>query len=137
MIYRICIEGRLIGTNEYSDAQRGLYGAYRGNHEKRSAEEHIGWYIKAQLNDVHITKPVRIVIIWVEENIRRDRDNIAMARKFVQDALVRHGVLKGDGWKYVHDPVDLFTTDPERPRVEVFLIEQPACEAPKKTVKKV
>ena len=135
MIYRLCIEGRLIGTNEYSDAQRGLYGAYRGNHEKRTAEELIGWHIKAQLNGVQITKPVRIVIIWVEPNIMRDRDNISMARKFVQDALVKHKVLKGDGWKYVHDPVDLFTTDPKRPRVEVLLIEQPACEEPKKKSK--
>ena len=135
MIYRLCIEGRLIGTNEYSDAQRGLAGAYRGNSEKRAAEELIGWHIKAQLNGVQITKPVRIVIIWVEPNIMRDRDNISMARKFVQDALVKHKVLKGDGWKYVHDPVDLFTTDPKRPRVEVLLIEQPACEEPKKKAK--
>ena len=135
MIYRLCIEGRLIGTNEYSDAQRGLSGAYRGNREKRAAEELIGWHIKARLNGVQITKPVRIVIIWVEPNIMRDRDNISMGRKFIQDALVKHKVLKGDGWKYVHDPVDLFTTDPARPRVEVLLIEQPACEAPKKKAK--
>ena len=46
-------------------------------------------------------------------------DNVAFARKFVQDALVRCGVLKNDGWAQVENFTDAFSVDKKNPRVEV------------------
>ena len=58
---------------------------------------------------------------WVEPNRRRDKDNIAFAKKFVQDSLVRMGVLENDGWKQIEYFTDSFAVDPENPRVEVII----------------
>lgn len=123
MVYKLTIQDRLPGTNEYSQAQRG--GVHAGSKLKHETEEWIGWHIRAQMNGLQIKNPVSIVYIWVEENTRRDKDNIRQGEKFIQDALVKMGVLKGDGWKHIRSSHSEFTVDANRPRVEVILIEQP------------
>lgn len=42
-----------------------------------------------------------IIYTWYEPNCRRDLDNIAAAKKFIQDALIEANVLKNDGWKHI------------------------------------
>ena len=61
--------------------------------------------------------------LWVVPNKRTDRDNVAFAKKFVQDALVQCGVLKDDGWKYVVGFSDKFDVDKKNPRIEVLIRE--------------
>jgi len=58
--------------------------------------------------------------------LRRDRDNIAAGRKFVQDALVRCKVLQNDGWKEITGFSDDWAVDKARPRVEIEIIEMEA-----------
>lgn len=123
MIYRVIIDQRLPGMNEYSDAQRG--GAGAGATMKRDTESEIGWLIRAQLHGLQITQPVNLIYVWCEPNTRRDKDNIRTAEKFVQDALVSLGVLKGDGWKYIRGSHHDYTVDAKKPRLELYIVEQP------------
>jgi Holliday junction resolvase RusA-like endonuclease len=59
---------------------------------------------------------------WIEKDRRRDKDNIAMAKKFILDSLQEWGVLKNDGWKQVLGFIDIFSVDKINPRVEVSLL---------------
>jgi hypothetical protein len=75
-------------------------------------------------------KPVRACTIayhWVEPLPRRghirDRDNIRFGAKFVNDALVSHGILLDDGPDGVVSMTDSFTYDGETPGVHVTITE--------------
>jgi Holliday junction resolvase RusA-like endonuclease len=46
--------------------------------------------------------------LWIEENRRRDLDNVSGSRKFILDALVKAGVLPDDSPKYVRAFTDTF-----------------------------
>ena len=48
-----------------------------------------------KMRDWRIDK-ARIVFRWIEPNRRRDKDNVAFAKKFILDALVKAGKLKDD-----------------------------------------
>ena len=67
--------------------------------------------------------PVVMRYLWVDGDRRRDRDNIAAGRKFVQDALVRCKVLQNDGWKEIASFADDWAVDKARPRVEIEIVE--------------
>ncbi len=121
MTYRLVVPGPLPGLNEYIAAERRNKYAAAGM--KRRAEAIVAAAARTQLKGVRLTRPVVMGYVWVEKNRRRDRDNVAFARKFVQDALVRCGVLRGDGWKEIAGFTDAFAVDRERPRVEVTLRE--------------
>lgn len=116
-VTRLIITGKLPGLNEYIEAERR--NKYAGAKMRKQAEERIMWAAKAQLRGMRFEGPVIMHYRWVEPNRRRDKDNIAFAKKFVQDALVRVGVLKNDGWDYVAGFTDDFAVDKKRPRVEV------------------
>jgi len=121
MTYRLVIPCALPGLNEYIAAERRSKYAAAGM--KRRAEAIVAAAARTQLKGVRLTRPVVMDYVWVEKNRRRDRDNVAFARKFVQDALVGCGVLQGDGWKEIAGFTDAFAVDRERPRVEVTLRE--------------
>ena len=48
-----------------------------------------------------IDKPVYIKFIWYEQNCKRDKDNVAFAKKFILDALQKSGILPNDNNQYV------------------------------------
>lgn len=50
---------------------------------------------------------------WHEKTQRRDYDNIASAKKFILDALVKNGVLVDDSRKYVKGGYDVIIDDKE------------------------
>ncbi len=78
---------------------------YLANKRKTELEEQIGFYIKEM---PRYDKPVKIHFTWIEGNKRRDLDNICFAKKFVLDALVKHGKLKDDNRKCVYAFTDNF-----------------------------
>lgn len=47
----------------------------------------------------------------------------SFGRKVIQDALVRAGVLKNDGWAQIEGFSDEFRVDEKHPRVEVEICE--------------
>lgn len=50
---------------------------------------------------------------WHERTKKRDADNIASAKKFILDALVKSGVLADDSRKYVKGFYDVIVDDKE------------------------
>ena len=97
------IKMKLPSLNDYILACRK--NKFAGATMKRKVEEQIAEYI-ADLP--RFEKPVIIKFHWVEENKRRDFDNICAAKKFILDALVKEGKLKDDNRKCVTAFSDTF-----------------------------
>lgn len=93
---RITIPLKLPSCNDYINACRR--NRYAGAELKRRTEDSI---IKHLEYIPEFQKPVRINFTWVEENKRRDLDNICFAKKFILDALVKASKLKDDNRKIV------------------------------------
>lgn len=122
MEYSFTILGKLNNLNDYTAACRR--NAYAGNKMKQRNEETVLWAIRQQLRGVHIEKTVELEFYWYEPNKRRDHDNVSsFGRKVIQDALVKAGVLKDDGWDYIDGFRDVFLLDRENPRIEVVIKE--------------
>ena len=119
---KLVIKGSLPGLNEYTSANRS--NRYVGAKMKMEAEQLIGWSIRQQIKDVSFQDPVYIRFKWIEKNRKRDLDNIAMAKKFIIDALVRHKIIVSDGWSGVIGFEDVFDVDHEDPRIEVSIYEK-------------
>lgn len=101
MTYKFEIHRRLPSLNDYIN--RINRNRYLGNKFKRDIETAICWEIKIQLKNLKITKPVILNITWIEENKRRDVDNVYSAVKYIQDALVKMQVLENDNSKHIVD----------------------------------
>lgn len=114
----LTIEGTMPGLNEYIAAIAG--NRYMGGKMKREQTERVAWACKAQ-GFRKMATPPEIVFFWYEKNRKRDKDNVAFAKKFILDGLVMAGVLDGDGWKGYGDFDDRFEVDSKNPRVEVLL----------------
>ncbi len=114
------IPGRLDGLNAYTSANRS--NAHIGAKMKKANEDAVMWAAKAaRLKPMR--PPVRATFTWVEKDMRRDKDNIASAKKFVFDALVKLGILGNDNWQWVEGFEDRFALNKANPRVIVELEE--------------
>lgn len=71
----------------------------------------------------HLKKKVDIDFVWVEKNMKRDKDNIAFAKKFILDALQDLEVIDNDGWKEIGNFSDKCLVDRNDPHVDVYLKE--------------
>lgn len=121
--YKFTIPVTLDGLNDYTDACRTSSAV--GARMKKENEKYVRIsLIRYKLSGKRIAKPVFIQFRWIEKNRRRDKDNIAFAKKFILDALVKSRVLKNDGWNEIDGFSDEFFVDPKDPRVEVTLIER-------------
>ena len=106
MKYKFEINQKLPSLNEYTKACRT--NKFIGAQMKQEVETQIWADIKQQLKGVKVEGSVRINFIWVEENKKRDLDNICFAKKFVLDALVKSNVLANDTQNYVIGFSDTF-----------------------------
>jgi hypothetical protein len=115
----IKIETLLPSLNEYIDACR--YNKYKANNMKQKTETSIYYYIlkSIRINKPNIDYPVDFVFTWREKNKKRDKDNVAFAKKFIFDAFVKYGILSGDGWAVVNNWQDQFIIDKENYGVTV------------------
>lgn len=118
---KLVIEGRLPGLNEYILACRD--NKYKGAKLKRDTQDAIIWAIRGQL-PMKLKAPIFLSFHWYEQNRRRDKDNIASAKKFILDALVKSERIQNDGWAYVYGFTDEFFVDPAHPRIEVLIEEK-------------
>ncbi|WP_302419996.1 hypothetical protein [uncultured Megasphaera sp.] len=73
-----------------------------------------------KMRDWRIDK-AKIVFRWIEPNRRRDKDNVAFAKKFILDSLQEVGIIKNDGWDEIISFRDEFYIDRNNPRVEVYI----------------
>ena len=115
------IYGRLDGLNEYTSANRS--NRYKGSQMKLKNESIVIEAIKIY----HLKKikkyNIKINIKCYEKNKRRDVDNITFATTFIQDALVKQGIIIDDSQKYINQLRHDVKVDKEYPRIEVQLIE--------------
>jgi hypothetical protein len=104
--------------NTYIQKERS--NKYLGAKIKREETELIAWECKRQALK-KINHPVIINYLWVVVNKRKDKDNIAFAKKFIQDGLVMAGILKNDGWNDITGFSDSFKLGKEE-KVEIEII---------------
>lgn len=88
---------KLPGLNEYTEENRR--NKHSGNKLKQQTEEDIIWILKSVRTQ--IDKPVRIKFTWYEQERRRDKDNVAFAKKFILDALQKSRILPNDNNQYI------------------------------------
>lgn len=100
---KITIVGKLPSLNEYVEACRR--NAHCGARLKCNVEAGI---IPQLAKLKKIEKPVHITFIWHEVNKRRDKDNVAAAKKFILDALQKAGKLINDNNDYIAGFTDCF-----------------------------
>jgi Holliday junction resolvase RusA-like endonuclease len=100
---KIKIVGKMPSLNEYIEACRR--NAHCGARLKSNVEAGI---IPQLAKLKKIEKPVHITFIWHEINKRRDKDNVAAAKKFILDALQKAGKLINDNNDYIAGFTDRF-----------------------------
>ena len=98
-IHKFYIDTKLPSLNEYTRLNRTNYRA--GNRMKADNQSYIRGCIYYNLKNLKIEKPIIAHFTWIEDNKKRDLDNIAFAQKFIFDALVETGIIKNDNWRYV------------------------------------
>lgn len=109
------------GLNDYINAERTH--RQKAAKMKKQYQDAVMLCIRSQRLPT-FDGPVYMYYTWVEKDRRRDKDNIAaFGRKVIQDALVKAGVLKNDGWANIVGFSDAFEVDKKRPRVEVEIVE--------------
>lgn len=119
----LIIEGTLPSLNEYINAERR--NKYAAAQLKKRTQEYIRWQIRQQIPHIHFREAVHITYFWFERSRKRDKDNVAFGKKFIQDALVEAGVLDGDGWEHIVGFDDHFAVDREHPHIAVTIKEMP------------
>lgn len=100
---RVEIKMKLPSANEYIDVCRT--NKFKAAQFKRNVENQIALFLKRL---PRFEQPIRIRFHWIEENKRRDLDNVAFAKKFILDTLVKLGKLKDDNRKCVTMFTDTF-----------------------------
>ena len=118
---KLVIRGTLPDLNDHIKALSA--NRYKGGRLKRNTDEAIMWQLRGQLRGVTLDPPVTMHYLWVEPNMKRDLDNIAFARKYIQDALVKLGALANDGWSYISGFSDDFSVDSKYTRIEITIEE--------------
>lgn len=118
---KLIIPGILPNLNDYISAER--QHRQKAAQMKKQTERIIMLCAKTQLRGVSFDGQVVMRYTWYEPNRRRDKDNVSsFGRKCIQDALVRAGMLKNDGWGEIETFSDCFFVDKKNPRVEVEII---------------
>ena len=101
-------------------AKQGRRGYQPYAKQKAQVEQVICQCIrKAKLKAV--VYPVVLHMIWTEPNRRRDKSNVRAGVKFIEDALVKSGILNNDGWNQIHHHKDYYMVDKQHPGVMVHI----------------
>jgi len=108
------IKGKFTSLNEYIRAERtNMY--ISAKIKKRETE-----MVRVQVLNKKIETPAIIKMTWHIKNKRIDPDNIAFAKKFVLDGLVKANVIPDDTFKHIVGFVDYFVlSDKEGVEIEV------------------
>lgn len=99
----ITIHYNFVFLNEYINAERR--NKYLGARIKREATDYIMWSL---MNKEKIKTPTRLKFTWLIPNKKRDLDNIAFAKKYVLDGMIKAKIIPSDGIKHIIGFVDEF-----------------------------
>jgi Holliday junction resolvase RusA-like endonuclease len=100
---KIEIPFRLPSLNNYINECRK--NKFAGAKMKKEVESDIAWYINRL---PQYKNPIKIHFLWIEENKKRDLDNVCFAKKFILDSMVKAGKLKDDNRNFVRGFTDDF-----------------------------
>lgn len=116
---QIIFKGEFTDLNTYIKAING--NRFSGNSVKQEETDRAYYDCLEQKIKPVRAYPVHIVYKWYSKDCRKDIDNIAFSKKYLNDGMVLAKVLKDDSQKYVASFEDHFYTDKENPRVEVLI----------------
>lgn len=109
------IPGRFVSLNEFYRMCPMEQHRTKAEHDGR-----VAWCAKA----AHV-RPCQgrmtYHVLWVEQNRRRDLDNVAFAKKFIQDGLVKAGIIPNDTHHEIAGFSDDFDYDAKNPRIIVTI----------------
>jgi Holliday junction resolvase RusA-like endonuclease len=100
---KITIPMKLPSLNNYINACRT--NKYMASSFKKNIQSDIKLFLKRL---PEYKTPVFITFTWVEENKKRDLDNVCFAKKFILDAMQELGKIPNDNQKYIKGFTDLF-----------------------------
>ena len=103
MTYKVTIPMRLPSLNDMIHDCRG--NKYLAAKNKKDIERDISVFLSRLPK---MEKPIKIHFHWVEQNRKRDLDNICASKKYILDAMVKCGVLTDDNRNYVTAFTDTF-----------------------------
>lgn len=110
------IAGRFCSLNEFYRLHHYAQGKTKAEHEARVIQA-------AQLAGINPVARCTYSVLWVEPNHRRDLDNVAFGKKFIQDGLVKAGIIPNDTAEYIAGFSDSFAYDAKDPRIIVTIHE--------------
>lgn len=114
---RFEVGGRFVGLNEFYRMDKWEQARVKREHDERVAAA-------AKAAGLRPFKGrVRYAVTWYEANRRRDLDNVAFGKKFIQDGLVKAGVLHNDTHHEIAGFEDSFAYDARNPRIVVEIWE--------------
>ena len=122
------LPGRLPDLNEYTYINpkgKNVYAISPGIRLKKLWRERASLIIESQKPEGFemFDTPVFISLLWhLEENDKRDPDNIVFAKKFIFDGMVDAGVIADDGRPEIAGFIDRWI-DADRPGVEVSVTD--------------
>ena len=112
------IPGRFCSLNDFLDMDY-----HSRKHAKRKYDNLVS--MSARCAGVRpCRKRIRYHVLWVEQDRRRDLDNVAFGKKFIQDGLVKAGVLHNDTHHEIAGFSDEFGYDSRNPRIVVTIEEE-------------
>jgi Holliday junction resolvase RusA-like endonuclease len=114
---KFIIEGELTDLNKFIKANNA--SRHASNDIKQDETERVVSEITWQRVEEVDEYPVTITFRWYSKDAMKDIDNVAFAKKFVLDGMVRAGIIENDSRKYVAGFSDQFFIDRKRPRIEV------------------
>ncbi len=115
---KFTIQGELPDLNTYINAERG--NKYAGASMKKKATDKVVWSIK-ESGCKDKFGGFYIGITYYCKDRRKDKDNIAFAKKFIFDGLQKAGTIKNDGWDNVLGWYENFEISKDNPRIEFSL----------------
>lgn len=121
---KIIIPGAFSGLNEFIDRNRIRRGHWSAGNDMKRHDQHVmETYIRQQVK-APLRGKIHVKMAYYSPDRKKDPDNIdAYFRKCFMDALVRTGIIAGDGWKYVSGYESTFEIDRGDPRIEVTITE--------------
>lgn len=114
---KVIINMKLPSLNDYIAVCRT--NKYKAAQFKRDLESDIALFLRRL---PRFEEPIKIHFHWIEENGKRDLDNVAAAKKFILDTLVKLEKLKNDNRKNVYAFTDTFEYS-DKARVILYIEE--------------
>lgn len=119
MTQEFIIKNWTIDLNAYINAERR--NRFSAANIKKEWTEIIATEVKAQ-KIKSMQTPISIFYEWIMPNAKKDRDNVMFGQKFIQDGLVKAGIIKNDGWNDIFIIQHVFEVDrTSKPKVIVTL----------------